>query len=77
VPEEAGQKTCEACGAGFHCGYAAGETTCWCATRPRVMTVDAAKECLCPKCLDLAIERAVKEQRRGSAARHREDNIIE
>ncbi|OGA12433.1 MAG: hypothetical protein A3H32_02105 [Betaproteobacteria bacterium RIFCSPLOWO2_02_FULL_63_19] len=43
---------CARCGAGFHCGAGAGESSCWCAATPNVMPVprdDAG--CYCPSCL--------------------------
>ena len=47
---------CIKCGAEFHCGIAAGETTCWCMEKPVILPVpeDEATGCYCPACLEKA-----------------------
>ena len=52
-----GQKSCSRCGLAFTCGLAAGESSCWCASLPRIMPVDGTADCLCPGCLQAEIDR--------------------
>jgi hypothetical protein len=50
VADQAKQKSCSNCGAGFSCG--AGETSCWCFDLPHVGVVAGQEQdCLCPTCL--------------------------
>ena len=70
------RKACPVCGASFGCMAARG--TCWCAD-VKLSAEEAAKlrsrfsDCLCPRCLALAVERGRNrqngEQLRESAAR--------
>jgi prepilin-type N-terminal cleavage/methylation domain-containing protein/prepilin-type processing-associated H-X9-DG protein len=55
------QKQCPQCGATFVCAATAG---CWCEQLPKLANVDAARDCLCPDCLYLAIEREKSRERR-------------
>lgn len=64
MPKDAGEKVCAECGSGFTCGFAAGEGTCWCFDRPRVLPVDGSRDCLCPECLDRAIARELEERKK-------------
>ena len=43
--------TCSQCGEAFHCGYQAGEKTCWCFQLPHIPFDENADDCLCVKCL--------------------------
>ena len=48
---------CEACGATFTCGVAAGEGVCWCAeielsAQSRAMLQSRYRNCLCRACLE-------------------------
>ncbi|MDY0011682.1 MAG: cysteine-rich CWC family protein [Rhodocyclaceae bacterium] len=59
--QEAGSSRCEACGAIFRCGAAAGDEGCWCAALPRVPVVDGVAGCFCPDCLAARVaEQALK-----------------
>ena len=51
---------CGNCGAPFTCGLAAGCAECWCAALPNVVPVpqvDATVSCLCPACLEAAVQK--------------------
>lgn len=53
---------CSQCGAAFTCSATAGEKTCWCFNLPHAMPVPKegeARGCLCPNCLQEAIDKIV------------------
>jgi hypothetical protein len=62
IPKDAGQKVCAECGEGFTCGFAAGDGSCWCFEKPRVLPMDSGGDCLCLNCLDRAIARELKDR---------------
>jgi prepilin-type N-terminal cleavage/methylation domain-containing protein/prepilin-type processing-associated H-X9-DG protein len=49
------QKVCPRCGERFECRLSAG---CWCAQLPALEHVEPQSDCLCPKCLEQARQRA-------------------
>ena len=57
-----GRVRCPACGESFACGLVAGEAAaCWCASLPNVLPTPARGSdctCLCPTCLESAINAA-------------------
>jgi hypothetical protein len=63
---QSGLSTCPICGAQFTCNAKARNRTCWCVNLPRIMPVpvDGKTECLCPDCLEKAVEAQMKDARR-------------
>ena len=53
-------RRCPQCGAAFTCDYEAGRDPCWCSRGfpPRLPLADAARGCLCPRCLAEALKHA-------------------
>ena len=64
----AGESRCPACGAAFECGYAAGQSRCWCFELPSVRVNDESAGCLCPRCLAQRLEDDRKARETASAS---------
>ncbi|MDZ4688627.1 MAG: cysteine-rich CWC family protein [Planctomycetaceae bacterium] len=50
-PDPDGTSDCSQCGGRFACGFAAGQSRCWCFDYPVVAVHDEAAGCVCPMCL--------------------------
>jgi hypothetical protein len=53
---DTGESRCPSCGTTFECGYAAGQSRCWCFELPTVPVNDQCQGCLCPRCLAQRLE---------------------
>jgi hypothetical protein len=63
-----GERACPRCGTVFTCGLAARQERCWCFDYPRILTVeDTGREgCLCPTCLQAAIDARLNLEAKGT-----------